>query len=895
MSLGRLPRKKEVEAIATAMKESRVTKSFSSFELVASVVTFTPNEQTYGINSILPPIHQAVLNAPGGADSLKNINTVRELLRHIALGLNVNQSVNMHALSVFVQGMLNTHLPPPRGSTADSDDTDADPSLGGAKRRKVTQPVGSVLQPVSEPGVTNGRGLSPLSHELNAFALSLLLGALRRGEFSHNPQAVSLLEPLLPLLQRAMRSDGTMVVQMALRTVAAILPFPVPTLPKYATLLLDRTLTILKRTANFKGSELVGIAMKVITSLLRKPKEPNASAPAGFIDNENDDSDDDQNDNGDAPRAGGSASGQPPVHATGGGASLDEKHLRWLINFVSVHLEDDALQGSLFRLLRVIFGRRFVLPELYDLVIVLGEMVLQAEAVAVRSACAKLYLTFMLHYPLGPKRLQQHMRFLMTNLSYPVPCGRLSLLSLVKDMCHKLPLPLLHKESQAILIALVARLVNDDDVQCRVAVGEAIKKLLARTCATDGDGECAVARERLLKLIKAWHEDSQPQLGRAAAQLAGLAIDALGPSSSCMSQQLQPLIVKWCAHEATVESASELAARLPDPDSEEALTLQVRWQAAYYALKALEKLCVHEPATLLGDGCEPLWSHVQTLLLHEHSWLRSAAARLLGLLLASVLPATLADGGGSIPTYLRQQGVLLQLTDASISQLHSAVLTEGAADQALRNLLWLSNALLSHPSLGPASCAASLPPGRDVPDQHEGSADFTPAIEMCWPLVAVARRLAPLTLASGAVRGSAAMRWYAAISTKLEGEQLTVFLPVLLPVVVRTAEDTSGKVHEEVKQTAAGTLQLLQRRSEAPAFVGTYQQIKEVQKARRRSRKEKEALEAVADPELAASKRMAINLGKRKQKQRKLQRMKRGRDSGGSIGVGSRKKKRSTE
>ena len=50
----------------------------------------------------------------------------------------------------------------------------------------------------------------------------------------------------------------------------------------------------------------------------------------------------------------------------------------------------------------------------------------------------------------------------------------------------------------------------------------------------------------------------------------------------------------------------------------------MRWQAAYHALKTLEKMTAQEPATLLGDGCEPLWCHVQTFLLHEHAWLRAA-------------------------------------------------------------------------------------------------------------------------------------------------------------------------------------------------------------------------------------------------------------------------------
>jgi U3 small nucleolar RNA-associated protein 20 len=104
--------KKEVEEIATAMKEARVTKSYNSFELLASVIGFVPN-----INLLVPPIHQAVAAATGGSDSLKNVSIARDMLRHAALGLAVNASVELQPLCIYVRGMLLTHLPPKGGTS----------------------------------------------------------------------------------------------------------------------------------------------------------------------------------------------------------------------------------------------------------------------------------------------------------------------------------------------------------------------------------------------------------------------------------------------------------------------------------------------------------------------------------------------------------------------------------------------------------------------------------------------------------------------------------------------------------------------------------------------------------------------------------------------------------
>ena len=120
--------------------------------------------------------------------------------------------------------------------------------------------------------------------------------------------------------------------------------------------------------------------------------------------------------------------------------------------------------------------------------------------------------------------------------------------------------------------------------------------------------------------------------------------------------------------------------------------------------------------------------------------------------------------------------------------------------------------------------------------------------------------------------------------------RLRVLLGKLLPPVVGAAEDMSNKVHSEVKEKAAEVLELLRRRVKTSDYVAAYQKLKEQQKAVRASRKRKAALEAVADPELTASKRISKNLGKRQSKQRKLGVMKRQRESSGSIGLSKRRR-----
>lgn len=52
----------------------------------------------------------------------------------------------------------------------------------------------------------------------------------------------------------------------------------------------------------------------------------------------------------------------------------------------------------------------------------------RSQSPNVRTMCSVTLLSFLLDYPLGPKRLSQHLGFLAANLSYEHESGRLAVL-----------------------------------------------------------------------------------------------------------------------------------------------------------------------------------------------------------------------------------------------------------------------------------------------------------------------------------------------------------------------------------------------------------------------------------------------------------------------------------
>ena len=973
---GEAAEKKEVDAIANSMAEARSTMSYSSFELLSSNISFVPT-----INELVPPIHRAAADA-GGQHSLKVANKARELFRRCAQGLATNPTIALQPLCVYSSGLLTSHLPPkPEGAGPQLGQDSFPAPVPAAKRQRHAAPVDSVLRPAVEEGVTSGGGSGPLSQELLAFALTLLLGALRRARIdARNAAVMALLEPFPPLLQRAMRCDDDAVVSLALRSLGAMLHLPISSLPAHATILLDRTMNLLKRCANFKPiSDLAAVCVKVVTALIRNPprQKPNGTSRLQSATDDpsaNDDPTVEADDDNEVLEMADSTEIVVQPNLGGGGARLNEAQLRWLLGFVTVHLDDIGIQSSLFGLLRAILSRKFVVAELYDMMLTIGDLVLQADSEGTRSACSTLFLVFLLNYPLGPKRLQQQLDFLTLNLSYEVAQGRVSLLALVRQIAAKLPLPLLFEQLDRLLLPLVTRLVNETERQCVASVNAAVETLLARTCGLAGGPQASGARERVLTLLRAWFGDARrkPALGRAAARLAGLLVDAIDENIiATLAPTLLPLLVGACVAEVDcaddvgtekTKKSKEGASEGPDgssaitgDESDLAVDLTVsalRWQTAYFALKAFGRLCAKQRHLILTAPCAPLWKYARPLLLHEHAWVRLAMSRAIGALLAEVSPEQLARYASETPkvqesgrnsrtskgvhgaafagamaaaavdeaavAILGSPGMLLRIADASVAQLRSPLLSEPAAAQTLRNLLWIALALVAHPVLAPLAMADELRARRGLAGDRvsgddgveedgvedgdesggEREAEAVNGGEVdaqLWPLVALSSRLAPLTRRPGPVRGGAAVRWFGALASQLSRTQLDTLLESILPPIMRSAEDSSGKVDPLVKSQAAEVLTLIQRAASPPTFVRVYQRVHDSQKAARVERKRRAAVAAVADPEAAARHRISRNLGKKAAKARKLEKLKRNRDGGGSLGLGTGKKRRQVE
>lgn len=82
--------------------------------------------------------------------------------------------------------------------------------------------------------------------------------------------------------------------------------------------------------------------------------------------------------------------------------------------------------------LQAVLQRKLVVPEVYDVMVQVQELMVRSQAAPIRQACSSVLLQFLLDYPVGERRLQQHLNFIIINLSYEHETGREAAIDMLK-------------------------------------------------------------------------------------------------------------------------------------------------------------------------------------------------------------------------------------------------------------------------------------------------------------------------------------------------------------------------------------------------------------------------------------------------------------------------------
>lgn len=782
------------------------------------------------VAKVVDPSHVATLLAPTKrlmqqTEAIKAVRGMDDYLKRVAVGLNANAHLSTGDLLLLCHSLLT--------SNADFLKPTSQPS-GGARGGKSRG--ASVLRKRSEVEEGTSRNhYARNAYKFVVFGLDMLGNALRRARLDYSDRdTLAKLDPMISAVGNCLYAQQAAVITTALKDMALLVRCPVPSVEGALPFLIKQTLRIVDKEGSNAQSDILMAALKLLTVVIRD------------------------------------------VHSSG----LQDNQLRQLCRLIDMNLEESVeMQGVLFGLLRAIVGRKFVLAEVYDVMDKVATMMVTNQSTSIRDLCRSTYLTFLLELPQGQQRFSNQMHFLAKNVSYVFESGRLSLLDFLRLVLLKMDEEVLRDYLDLFFVALVMCLGNDESSKCK----EKAAKLIVQIVELSREEE----KDKLIELVHVWAQPAQHpggekrDLARIAMMIYGLLTEA--PSLQAGKQQT------WKG-KALVNTRRILAIHVADLEDREEMQEgeegdgNADWQLPYQALQVVGKLYANKPYELETDG--ETWKAVRNLLLFPHTWVRTAACRLLGQRLSLAAAQKPQTGGDSFLS----MGNLLALTRKMCLMLKSDRLSEALALQIVKNLVFIGRCFALVPVRGDAAMEergadeedvsedGGANDGEEDADEHDWSLENP----LRWLFTKLSHQLRQCKLASASVetlslvQPSSILKWFAAMVNHLAVEQSRLFtMQIIAPLyhlleadanLARKSEDFAA-----LQALASEVQDLVQQKVGTTAYAATYTTIRQRMAERKKKRKNDALMMAIQQPERAMERKAALNKRKHDSRKRKTQ------------------------
>ncbi|XP_050219970.1 uncharacterized protein LOC126670312 [Mercurialis annua] len=814
--LGDVAEEKEVDKIASKMKETRKLKSFETLKIIAQSITF----KTHSLKLLLPvKAHMEKHLTPKVKTKLES------MLNHIAAGIECNPSVDQTDLFIFIYGFVEDGLKAENGQQ-DSSGTELTPNTRHDVRKKTVS---------SAQVVGTKSGCASL---VTVFALGLFHNRMKTVKLDkENEELLSALDPFVKLLGNCLSSRYEDIISTSFRCLTPLLRLPLPSLASQADKIKVTLLDIAQSSANANNS-LMQSCLKLLTVLLRSTK-----------------------------------------------ITFSSDQLYLLIQFpLFVDLESNPSPVAL-SLLKAVVSRKLVVPEIYDLMIRVGELMVRSQVDVIRKKCSQISLQFLLDYHLSGTYLQQHLDFLLKNLSYEHSTGREAVLEMLHAIIIKFPKNFLDKHSQTIFIHLVQCLVNDSDNKVRAMTGTVIKLLIGRVSPH--------LLDFMLDVSLSWYVDEKRKLQSIGAQAMGLLVEAMTKSFQKHISSILPV------SRTILQAAALVVSDRTYQDSSDEVPL---WKEAYYSLVLVEKILHQFQDLSLKKDMEDIWDAVSKVLLHPHPWLRNISSRLVAFYFSTATEASKENHENSLEHFLLMKPHRLFTVAASLCcQLRIQVIDDAAENLITQNLVFSVCSI--HLLMGKVNCPdphlfwSSLGSHEQslffkafqMLESRKGKGAFLNVISgirdqeqpenLQHLLVSnLIKEMGKIALQMEALQMRIVFNSFRKISLQISQDELQPYTFDMLLPLYKVCEGFAGKViPDDIKQLAQEVCESMRNSLGIQNFVQVYSEIRKIIKVKRDKRKKDEKVMAVVNPMRNAKRKLRLASKHRAHKKRKMTTMKMGR------------------
>jgi U3 small nucleolar RNA-associated protein 20 len=726
----------------------------------------------------------------------KMVQKIDELLRRIGLGILQNPTVNNRDILVFCYELIQ-EVYQASATTEKGDKTD--PKL---KRFLVNR----------RGAAKSGARLSTSSYvyKMTRFSLDILRTVLRKHDDLQTPQNLA---GFLPIIGDAMVQGQEEVQVSAVRLLTTIIKVPMDEMDANCPVYVDEAVRAIKG-AHSSNTELAQASLKLVAAVLRE--RPNVV--------------------------------------------IRERDIGHLIKRLLPDLDELDRQGVSFAFLRAVMSRHIEVPEIYEAMDKVAEMMVTNQTRSARDLARSHYFQFLTSYTQSEKRFKKSMEFLLKNLRYEHVEGRQSVMEAL-DLIITKALPRFPDKAQydyhgMIFLPLINTLANDDSSKCRELASLLVKRLFQHA-----------SEKRLQNFtadLRSWLEqDENTGLKRLGIQVWGFYFEALD------AEEDEPRELSYVL-DGLDSTIDESLARRDEDD----------WELLYYSLTLVSKICKKYQDTMLSADKESLWTAVQASVSYPHAWVKLKAAELMGTYFAHLAITNKDVGLGALPLkgsgglQLAEQN-MIQLVNASLRNLLNSDVSEQLCTQSVKNIAFLArclavnNAKWQWHNVDDEDEAGEAPEtnGADGDASSDEDADATKKA----PPAAIHRLMIRL---SGIIRRdtssmnakTAIMNLLETMAAKFPLEPLSSSLPHLLATLNTLVDPatTIPRAHTNASSTslnepderykalidkAREVMNTLQKRMGSTEYLRIMGDVQKAVRERREERRRKRKVEAVADPE----------------------------------------------
>ena len=352
-------------------------------------------------------------------------------LNKIAEGLLLNSDFTSKDLLIFIHGLISEN--------ASILFVEKKSKTAGESSVKSAKPESCYIlfeKPKRYGEKTVAKSSTTNSHILIEFALNLLLGLLKKTEnIALNQEFLEMLDPLLPELTTCLKSKHTRTVSCAVDCITYLYQAKLPSMTHHAKAVVDVLFKIAGDNSKGMGNQMLALSCFKSLRIL--------------------------------------------CHSDYG-KHISTTQLKVLLAYAEEDLYNSDRQIQSFTLIRSIMSRGFQGKELTNLIAKVRDIAIQSQTKFIQEQARMLYLYFLKNYPMFPKVLDEHIRFILTHLTYEYEDGRMSALQLLSTIATTFPEKLLNDNAAVLFVPTAAVMINDDSATCRESAAAVIRFILPR-------------------------------------------------------------------------------------------------------------------------------------------------------------------------------------------------------------------------------------------------------------------------------------------------------------------------------------------------------------------------------------------------------------------------------